>query len=64
MRIGYLWISVLHTLDMLNDNNQSHGLRSETDCIKDLSNFASYILIDDIVKFMHFLTKSKLDNKL
>ena len=33
-------------------------------CIKEISNFASCILIDDNVKFMHFLTKSKLDNKL
>ena len=55
---------VLHTLDMLNDNNKSHGLKSETDCIKEISNFASYILIDDNVKFMHVLTKSKLDNEL
>ena len=55
-RLGYLWFSGLHTLDMLNDNNRSHGLSSETDCIKEISNFASYILVDDNVKFLHFLT--------
>ena len=59
-----MWFSVLHTLYVLNDNNQSHGLKSDTTCIKEISNFAFYILVGDYEKFMHFLTNSKLDNEL
>ena len=57
-----MWFCIVHELDILTDNTQSHDLRGDTDCVKEISNFAPCILVDEDVKFVHFLTKSKLDD--